>query len=195
MSGNEINNPPLRRYCFTGVRGVGKSTIKNRIFSNVPEIHFVSGSDILQQMMGENYKQFEYLPETEKYRLRIELSDILYDIQQKTGKDLVVDSHLTVYNLKTQVIDTIFTEKDIAFYTDIILLDSYTEKIYDHRSRDGSKKRIVDEDIITRELDTERQEAYRVAEEYGMQLHIIEMGDEADENLINVLSSRISPIF
>ncbi|AFV24492.1 hypothetical protein Mpsy_2288 [Methanolobus psychrophilus R15] len=142
---------------------------------------------MLQGMMGEDYKHFEYLPEEEKYALRIKLNSMLQIIQKDAAKDLVVDSHLTVFNLNTDVIDTIFTEKDFEFYTDIILLDSYPEKIYDHRARDFSKKRIVDKEIIAKELDTEKQEAFRVASEYNIRLHVIEMGDEADEKMISVL--------
>ncbi|WP_342304928.1 hypothetical protein [Methanolobus sp. ZRKC5] len=58
---------PLRRICFTGVRGVGKSTVMEEI-------------------------------------------------------------------------DVIFTHMDYEFYTDIILLDSYPERIQDHRQRDTKKK-------------------------------------------------------
>jgi|GEM_PF-2058308 adenylate kinase len=187
MPGKDKTSPSFRRFCFTGVKGVGKSTVINRILSSVPDIKFVSGSDFLYEMMGEDYKQFEYLPEEEKYALRIKLNSMLQSIQKDEAKDLVVDSHLTVFNLNTHVIDTIFTEKDLEFYTDIILLDSYPEKIYAHRARDFSKKRIVDKELIAKELDTERQEAFRVASEYGIRLHVIDMGDEADEKMISVL--------
>lgn len=187
MLGKAKVPPSLRRFCFTGVRGVGKSTVIKRICSSVPDVKFVSGSDLLNDMMGEDYKHFEYLPEAEKYDLRIKLNDLLHATQKSSGKNLVVDSHLTVFNLKTHAIDTIFTENDLEFYTDIILLDSYPEKIYDHRFRDSSKKRVVDKEIIAKELDTERQEAFRVASEYGIILHVIEMGDGADEKMISAL--------
>lgn len=187
MPGNTTTDPSLRRYCFTGVRGVGKSTVIDRIISNVPEIQFVSGSDILQEMMGENYKKFEYLPENEKYELRIKLNDILCEIQKKTKMDMVVDSHVTVFNLKTKVIDTIFTQKDIAFYTDLILLDSNPEKVYCHRRKDVEKKRIIDLETIKNELEIERREAIRLSEKYGINLHIVEMNDIAYKNIINLL--------
>lgn len=191
MPGKTKASPSLRRFCFTGVRGVGKSTLINRIRLCVPDIEFVSGSDLLHEMMGEDYKYFEYLPEAEKYDLRIKLNGMLQTVQKSVAKDLLVDSHLTVFNLKTQVIDTIFTESDLEFYTDIILLDSYPEKIYDYRVRDLSKKRIVDKAIIEKELDTERQEAFRIASEYGIRLHVINMGDEAGKKLVNVLLGGI----
>jgi len=189
MTGKNSTNKPLKRFCFTGVRGVGKSTIIDRIKSNVPEVHFVSGSGILQEMMGDDYIFFEYLPEKEKYSLRIKLNELLRNTQLLVARDLVVDSHLTVYNLKTDFIDTIFTEQDIEFYTDIILLDSCPEKIYNHRSKDTSKKRILDMGNIARELETEREEAKRVASEYGLGLYIIEMDNSADEEMKKLLCS------
>ncbi|WP_319507740.1 ATP-binding protein [uncultured Methanolobus sp.] len=190
MPGNTITDLPHRRFCFTGVRGVGKSTVINRIRSSVPDIKFVSGSDLLYEMMGEDYKHFEYLPEAEKFALRIKLNDLLQTIQKDAAKDLVVDSHLTVFNLKTHVIDTIFTDKDLEFYTDIILLDSYPEKIYDHRIRDVSKKRIVDKEIIAKELDFERRIASEIPEKYGIRCHVIQMGEDAALNLKKILTIR-----
>lgn len=181
--------PSLRRFCFTGIRGVGKSTVIKRIRSSVPDVKFVSGSDLLDDMMGEDYKHFEYLPEAEKYDLRIKLNDLLHATQKNAAKNLVVDSHLTVFNLKTHVIDTIFTEKDLEFYTDIILLDSYPERILDHRQRDTTKKRIIDLEVIRRELDFERQKAAEVSKKYGIRLHVVEMGEAASERLESILLS------
>ncbi|MBP1908317.1 ATP-binding protein [Methanolobus bombayensis] len=187
MPGNTKTDLPHRRFCFTGVRGVGKSTVINRIRSSVPDIKFISGSDLLYEMMGENYKHFEYLPEAEKYALRIKLNSLLQAIQKDTSKDLVVDSHLTVFNLKTHAIDTIFTEKDFDFYTDIILLDSYPERILDHRQRDTEKERITNLDVICKELDFERQKAAEISNKYGIRLHVVEIGVDTTEKLKNVL--------
>ncbi|MDY0385975.1 MAG: AAA family ATPase [Methanolobus sp.] len=188
MPGKAKATLSLRRFCFTGVRGVGKSTIINRIRSRIPDIKFVSGSNLLHEMMGEDYRNFEYLPEEEKYALRIKLNCLLQARQKDEAYDLVVDSHLTVFNLKTHVIDTIFTEKDFAFYTDIILLDSYPEKIHDHRIRDLSKKRIIDKEIIAKELDFERRIASEISEKYGIKLHVIQMGEDAALNLEKILA-------
>ncbi len=192
MPGEESDRLSLKRFCFTGVRGVGKSTIVARVIENVPHIHFVSGSGTLQEMMGDDYSFFEYLPEEEKYSLRVKLNELLHQTQQNVAKNMVVDSHLTVYNLKTGIIDTIFTKKDIKFYTDIILLDSNPEQILDHRSRDTTKKRILEPEIIACELETERQEAHRMAEEHDITLHTIKMGKDADEKMINVLCEGLN---
>jgi adenylate kinase len=189
MPGKTKASPFLRRFCFTGVRGVGKSTIINRIRSSVPDIKFVSGSDILQNMIGEGYRNFEYLPEEEKYLLRIKLNETLCEIQQQTGMDLVVDAHLTVYNLKTKFIDTIFTLNDINFYTDIILLDSSPENVYCHRIQDTMKKRICDFEIIKKEVETERREAIRMSNEHTMDLHIFQMDEEVVVKIIRFLNS------
>lgn len=191
MPGNVATNPSLRRYCFTGVRGVGKSTVINRLKFNISHIDFVSGSNILQEIMGDEYNHFEYLPEFEKYALRIRLNEILCKIQVKNKKDIVVDSHLTVLNLKTNEIDTIFTKKDIEFYTDFILLDSNPERVYCHRSTDSTKKRIVIFDTIVKELDIERAEAIRLSNKHGIKLHIIEMNDMVNGSFLKVLSKPV----
>lgn len=182
------NAESLRRICFTGVRGVGKSSVLKELNTEDLNVCFTSGSDILQEMMGDAYSQFEYLPEQRKYAYRLKIRENLQSLQEQTGKDLLVDSHLTVYNLKTGEIDVIFTHMDYDFYTDIILLDSYPERILDHRQRDANKKRITDLDIIRLELDFERLKAAEISEKYRIRLHVIQMGENAAEKVINILS-------
>ncbi len=185
-SSNDMGS--LRRICFTGVRGVGKSSVLKEINKEGMNLCFTSGSDILKDMMGEAYAQFEFLPEYRKYAYRLKIRNRLHKIQEENGKDLLVDSHLTVYNLKSGKIDVIFTHMDYDFYTDVILLDSYPERILDHRQRDTKKKRITDLDIIRKELDFERQKAVEISEKYGIRLHVIRMSDNAAEKVIDILS-------
>ncbi|MDK2947551.1 MAG: hypothetical protein PWQ63_711 [Methanolobus sp.] len=179
----------LRRICFTGVRGVGKSSVLKEIHRQLPNVCFTSGSDILQELMGNFYAQFEFLPERKKYAYRLKIRDILVETQKQNCNDLLVDSHLTVYNLKTGDIDVIFTHMDYDFYTDIVLLDSNPERILDHRQRDTRKKRITDLDIIKQELEFERNKASEISNEYGIKLHVIQMGEDAAWNLACVLAS------
>jgi adenylate kinase len=178
----------LRRICFTGVRGVGKSSVLKEINKEKLNFSFTSGSDILQDMMGEAYSQFEFLPEYKKYAYRLKIRDTLHKMQEENNNDLLVDSHLTVYNLKTKEIDVIFTHMDYGFYTDIILLDSYPERILDHRQRDSKKKRITDLNVIRQELDFERRIASEISEKYGIRLYVIQMGDDAALNLEKILT-------
>jgi len=100
--------------------------------------------------MGESYNQFEFLPEKEKYIYQLKLNDFLWKVQYSTGKSLLVDCHLTVYNLITGGIDMIFTHKDFDFFTDLILLNSTPKDIYLNRKNDKIKKRILELDIIKR---------------------------------------------
>lgn len=122
MAKNEktISNS-LRRICFTGIRGTGKTTLIERVKGQNPEICFMSGSDILQKLIGKSYSQFEFLPEDDKYAYRLKVNEMLCETQCENQKDLLVDSHLTVLNLKNGEIDTIFTHKDYTFFTDLIL--------------------------------------------------------------------------
>ena len=180
----------LRRICFTGIRGVGKTTLLKETDEHNSEVVSISGSDILQELMGEAYDQFEFLPEKEKYIHRLKLNDVRWEIQRTTGKDMLVDCHLTVYNLKTGEIDMIFTHKDFDFFTEFILLDCTPEKIQIHRKRDKSKKRIVDFDIIKRELEFERKMALKVTKDHGIKLHIVQMDENAIDNLNRILANN-----
>ncbi|MFA0822730.1 MAG: AAA family ATPase [Methanomethylovorans sp.] len=177
----------LRRICFTGVRGVGKSSVLQEINKEDINVCFTSGSDILQYMMGDAYSQFEFFPEYKKYGYRLKIRDTLHKIQEENGMDLLVDSHLTVYNLKSGEIDVIFTHMDYEFYTDIILLDSYPERILDHRQRDTKKKRITNLAIIRDELNFERRKAAEISKRYGIRLHVVQMGEDAAEKMIDIL--------
>ncbi|MCQ1535390.1 AAA family ATPase [Methanosarcina sp. KYL-1] len=193
MSENSYKNfNSLRRFCFTGIRGTGKTSLLNKVKPQNPEVHCISGSDVLREIMGEEaYSGFEFLPEEEKYAYRLKINERLNKIQISTGKHLLVDSHLTVYNLKTGYIDNIFTHRDYEFYTDLVLLDSTPEKVYQYRIKDTRKKRIVDQEIIEKELGFERETAYTVAEEHGINLHIIQTDEKAIENLNRLLFREI----
>ena len=192
MKGNTTTNiNSLRRICFTGIRGVGKTTLLKEIDEQIPEIVSISGSDILQDLMGETYNQFEFLPEKEKYIHRLKLNDVRWEIQREAEKDMLVDCHLTVYNLKTGKIDMIFTHKDFDFFTEFILLDSTPKKIQTHRKRDTTKKRIVELAIIKRELDFERKMALKITKDYGIKLHIVQMDERAIDNLNRIIGNDI----
>lgn len=177
----------LRRICFTGVRGVGKSTVLKDIYRQNLNMCFASGSDILPEMMGDAYAQFEDLPEYTKYAYRLKIRETLQKTQDMQDKDRLVYSHLTVYNLKTGEIDAIFTHMDYNFYTDIILLDSTPERVYTHRVRATSKNRIIDQELIRKELEFERLEAMRISAEHEIRLHIIEMDDTVIEKMVYIL--------
>jgi Archaeal adenylate kinase len=176
-----------RCYCFTGIRGVGKSTLVNQVRKDFPNTFFTSGSETLKEMMGEDYKNFEFLFESEKSRLRYELNQNLRNIQKKTQKDLFVDAHLTVRNLKTGILENIFTENEIGFYTDIILLDSTPEKVLENRQKDVTKKRSLDIDSITEELEFERIAATEICFAHNLKLHIIKVGDNEVRDLKYIL--------
>ncbi|MDL2260931.1 AAA family ATPase [Methanimicrococcus sp. OttesenSCG-928-J09] len=177
----------LKRYCFTGTRGVGKSTLVQKVKDEFSSIIFTAGSDILKEMMGGEYKNFEYLPENEKSQLRFELNQNLRKMQQESQKDIFVDAHLTVCNLKTGIIENIFTENEIEFYTDIVLLDSTPEKVLENRRKDTTKERILDLDLISKELEFEKKEAIKVCSDYNLKLHIIKVGDNEVEKLKDIL--------
>ena len=189
----EKNKPisnSFRRICFTGIRGTGKTTLVETVKQQNPDIYFMSGSDILQKLMGKSYSQFEFLPENDKYAYRLKVNQILCETQRENQTDLLVDSHLTVLNLKNGGIDTIFTHKDYTFFTDLILFDSTPGEIYSHRKNDTKKKRIVDLETIKNELDLERKTALKISTNYGIKLHIIYTGEKEVDDFNSIIASN-----
>lgn len=102
----------------------------------------------------------------------------------------MIDSHLTVLNLKNGGIDTIFTHKDYTFFTDLILFDSTPDEIYSHRKNDTKKKRIVDLETIKKELDLERKTALKITKDHGIKLHVISTGEKEVDDLNLILSNN-----
>ena len=191
MAENEktISNS-LRRICFTGIRGTGKTTLIEIVKGQNPDVCFMSGSGILQKLMGKSYSQFEFLSEDDKYAYRLKVNKTLCETQYENQKNLLVDSHLTVLNLKTGGIDTIFTHKDYAFFTDLILFDSTPDEIYSHRRNDTKKKRIVDLETIKKELDLERKTALNISKDHGIKLHVIHTGEKEVDDLNSIIASN-----
>lgn len=191
MAENEktISNS-LRRICFTGIRGTGKTTLIETVKGQNPDVCFMSGSGILQKLMGISYSQFEFLPEGDKYAYRLKVNKKLCEAQSENQKDMLVDSHLTVLNLKNGEIDTIFTHKDYAFFTDLILFDSTPDEIYSHRKNDTKKKRIVDLETIKCELDIERKTALKIPKDHGIKLHVIHTGEKEVDSLNLILANN-----
>ena len=191
MAENEktISNS-LRRICFTGIRGTGKTTLIEKVKGQNPDVCFMSGSSILQKLMGKSYSQFEFLPEDDKYTYRLKVNKVLYETQRDNQKDLLVDSHLTVLNLKNGEIDTIFTHKDYAFFTDLILFDSTPDEIYSHRKNDIKKKRIVDLETIKCELDLERKTSVKISKDHGIELHVIYTGKKEVDDFNSIIANN-----
>ena len=180
----------LRRICFTGIRGTGKTTLIERVKELNSDVCFMSGSGILQKLMGKSYSQFEFLSEDEKYAYRLKVNKTLCETQFENKKDMLVDSHLTVLNLKNGGIDTIFTHKDYTFFTDLILFDSTPGEIYSHRKNDTKKKRIVDLETIKKELDLERKIALKITKDHGIKLHVIFTGEKEVDDFNSIIASN-----
>lgn len=180
----------LRRICFIGIRGTGKTTLIERVKELNFDVCFMSGSGILQKLRGTSYNQFEFLPENDKYAYRLKVNKTLCETQSENKKDLLVDSHLTVLNLKNGGIDTIFTHRDYTFFTDLILFDSTPDEIYSHRKNDTKKKRIVDLETIKCELDTERKTALKIATDHGIKLHIIYTGEKEFDDFNSIIANN-----
>lgn len=190
IENNTLISNSLRRICFTGIRGTGKTTLIERVKKLNSDICFMAGSGILQKLMGKSYSDFEFLPEDEKYAYRLKVNKTLCETQSENKKDLLVDSHLTVLNLKNGEIDTIFTHKDYKFFTDLILFDSTPDEIYSHRKNDTKKKRIIDLETIKKELDIERKAALKISKDHGIKLHIIYTGEKEVDDFNSIIANN-----
>ncbi|MHA1427458.1 MAG: AAA family ATPase [Candidatus Helarchaeota archaeon] len=178
----------MKRYCLIGVKGIGKTTLIKSILP-LPNIECYIGSQILRVLVGQNFNQFDYFSEERKEFFRKAAIQFLWDRQEQTRKNILIDGHVTLYNPKIGDIEAIFTQLDCEFYTDLILIDASVDLVLERRKRD-SKKRILERDLILQELEAERTEANRLKEQYGMKIHYIL--DDGTENTRNKLIAILS---
>ncbi|MHA1648505.1 MAG: AAA family ATPase [Promethearchaeota archaeon] len=182
----------MKRFLFTGVRGIGKSTMIKTITTSIPQkIQYFSFSSVLKDIMGkENFLTFDFLPDKKKELYRIKVIEYLKKFQQQNHVDLLIEGHVTLFNYNTNEIDLVFTDLDCKFFTDIILLEIPAKKILNFRANDMKKKRMIDLEIIQMEILKERVESQRISKKYGMNFYLIQNFDLKDVNqrIIKILT-------
>ena len=182
----------MKRYCLIGVKGIGKTTLIKSILEKIPHIDYLIGSQILRQLVGAKFKDFDYFPEDEKQFYRKQAIKFMIDRQKKTKKDILVDGHTSLFNPKLNEPENVFTELDCKFFTDLILYEENTMTILKRRKKDLQKNRIKDISIIKKELAFERSNAHNIAKSYGMKMHYLN-GNDSDDlkiKLINILKGE-----
>jgi len=162
----------MKRYCLIGIKGIGKTTLVKSIMPISNTDYFI-GSDILKNLVGPEFENFDYFPEEKKQKYRKKAIEYLWKIQEKNKKNILIDGHVTLLNPKTRIIEPVFTELDCNFYTDLILLEAPIEEILKRRKNDNRKKRIIDIELIRKELTAERHEAERLSNKYGINIHYV----------------------
>jgi len=171
------------------VKGIGKSTLVSAVKNQLNNFEFIVGSEILHDLVGEDFKNFDYFTEEKKQYYRQEAILKFTAIQESTKKHIVIDGHIILYNPKTKNIDIVFSKEDAEFHTDIVLYEANTDTIYNRRKNDLKKKRILDKEIIDMEIVSEKQEAYKIVEKYNLNFYIIDGNnfEKAQTQFISIL--------
>ncbi|KKN64429.1 hypothetical protein LCGC14_0491720 [marine sediment metagenome] len=182
----------IRRYCLIGIKGIGKTTLIKTILKEIPNIDYLIGSQILRQLVGEGFDNFDYFPEEVKKNYREKAIEYMIQRQNETQKKILVDGHTSLYNPISKEPENVFTELDCTFFTDLILLEVSDLTVLERRKSDSKKKRITDLSIITKELSFERKNSENIAKKYGMKMHYLneKFYDTLDLELIKILKGK-----
>ncbi len=178
----------LRRYCLIGIKGIGKTTLIKTILEEIINIDYLIGSQILRELVGPRFDNFDYFPEKEKQNYREKAIKYMIKRQNETQKDILVDGHTTLYNPINTEPENVFTELDCKFFTDLILYEANALTVLERRKSDSLKERILDLSIIKKELSFERENSEKIAKKYEMQMHYL------NEDFLNNLNIELIKI-
>lgn len=184
----------MKRYCLVGVKGIGKTTLITSILNDAPTLEYVTGSSILRKLVGaERFQYFDNFPDNEKAQYRKQAIKYLEEMQLKEHKSIIVDGHVSLYNSASGKVDNVFTDLDINFYTDIILYDAQKETVLERRKNDKKKTRILEMDIIEKELIAEREEAIRICRDYNKNFYHLKdwSGYDIRKDLLEILLGSV----
>lgn len=183
-----------KAYLFTGVNGVGKTTLLKGVCENQPEVfHLFPGSTRFMERLGlqpGDYESLRKLPEDFKVK---EFDDLMVETlrQKKPGARsvLLVDAHLYNYKQGQMVasstdwlggLDSIFLVS-----TDASSLLARMGK--DAKSRDilpsglGQRKQV---EMLTYFLDATERKAREIAGQYGIPFYVIQNQENGMETAI-----------
>ncbi|MCP6719087.1 MAG: AAA family ATPase [Patescibacteria group bacterium] len=179
----------MKRYCLIGIKGIGKSTLIKTILKEIPNIDYLIGSQILRELVGSRFDNFDYFPEDKKKKYREKAIEYMIKRQNENHKDILVDGHTSLYNLINNAPENVFTKLDCQFFTDLILYEVNALTVLERRKSDFKKKRILDLSIIKKELFFERDNSENIAKKNGMQMHYLneDFQDHIGKVLIKIL--------
>jgi adenylate kinase len=161
----------LRRICLVGVRGVGKTTLVRSVLGELPHVDYVLGSAVLRELAGADFARFDHLAPAIKEQYRRDAIRWMEERQARVGKPILCDGHTSLLDESTGAIGCVFTERDCAFFRELILLEAPVEVVLSQRRGDTSKLRSLETDVIRAELEGERESASRLAAEWSLTLH------------------------
>ena len=171
-----------RRICLVGVRGIGKTTLIRSLLPQLPEVEHIVGSAVLRELVGPEFDHFDGLPEPVKERYRRAAIAWMERHQDEQRKAILCDGHTSLMDERTRSVVPVFTDRDGAFFRELILLDGPPELVVTRRTADPTKWRATEVGLIAAELEGERSISEAVAQRWGMVLHRL----QADEPTVGI---------
>jgi len=166
----------MKRFCFIGVRGIGKTTLIHSVLPELPHLDYVLGSDILRSLVqqdGNDFRQFDFFPEGLKMEYRRRSIQQMIKRQVKNRKTILVDGHVSLYNPQKKRVECVFTPDDCVFFTDFILYETSADKVMKRRKNDKNKNRILDMEIIREEILREREIAFDISLKHNIKMYYL----------------------
>lgn len=165
--------PKLRRICLVGVRGVGKTTLVRAVLPGVAGFEHIVGSAVLRELAGEEFDRFDHLAPERKQAFREEAIRWMEHRQEQTGLHILCDGHTSLLDESTGEVGEVFTHSDCLFFRELVLLEVPAAKVLAQRAADPRKHRSLDPAVIAAELEGERTSCRRIADRWGMRLHVL----------------------
>ncbi len=174
--------------CLIGVKGIGKTYLINRLKKVDDSFLYFTGSSMIRKVVGEEFPNFDAFTQERKEIFRDIVIKRFEEIQKRKGKNLVIDGHMTLYNIHKKTIESVVRKSDIDFYDHYILLHPTPELVYQRRLGDKLKQRILDREIIRQEIRREKEKVEEICAEYNKTLDVIDLPTEnADEILLRII--------
>lgn len=168
----------LRRICLVGVRGVGKTTLIRAVIGDLPGVDYIVGSAVLRELAGADFARFDHLPADVKQRYREDAITWMEQRQRRASKHILCDGHTSLLDESTGTVGPVFTDRDCAFFKELLLLEAPLDVVLERRRRDSSKRRCLVPELVAAELAGERDTSRRLAAQWGMRMHELPPGTD-----------------
>ena len=133
-----INN---LRIGIHGIKGSGKTTMVRKICKMDQVFKCIEGKDVIDDITPGGLVVFDTLSDKDKKRYRENTIKRLYEIQEETSKNLIVVGHHSFYTENKDKIESVITDADKKFYTNIYYLCPSPEEIQRRNKLDREKIR------------------------------------------------------
>lgn len=124
-----------------GIKGSGKTTLAKKICKMDQIFKYIEGKDVIDAVTPDGLTGFNTLSDIEKKQYRESAINRLFEIQGETGKNLLVVGHYSFYTEDKGKIQSIITDADKKFYTNIYYLHPSPEEIQRRNGLDLEKTR------------------------------------------------------